>query len=89
MPQVKITTVNVVKESDVPTTVKNTVYNQVANELLAQVNKLVRGQAISFTAQGAGKRFRAGLQRKFKSMELGVVVRQKGETFFVVRPSSK
>ena len=81
---IKVTSINFVKESDVPQRVVNTEFAAVVTEIAASVKKgIPKGQALSMKINGAKKYTRYQLQKRLQKQGLKVRVSEREGTYFV------
>lgn len=79
----KITSMNFVKESDVPTTIKNTELGGIVKFLLEKLNATPKGQALKFELSGAKNHTRFAIQRKLQKAGRKVSVSGTDGEFYI------
>ncbi len=85
MPEMRVTSINLVKLTDVPVTVKNTEMSRVVESVHDAIKSkgLTKDNALSFPVANAKKYTRYQLQSRLQKLGHKVLVLQRGETFFV------
>lgn len=89
MPQVKLTSITAVKESDIPQRQVNTALKDLADLIIKELTAKPNQPAFNITTENSGKYTRYALQKRLQKAKHKVSVRsgnKKGE-FFIVRGS--
>lgn len=83
----KVTSINFVKDTEVPTTVRNTEMQQIIAGLVAQIAKIEKGKALTFKMAGAKKWTRYALQTRLRKATNNedVSVTQREDVFYVTK----